>query len=1163
MKLKELRLYGFKSFPHKTVLELSPGITALVGPNGCGKSNVLDSIRWVLGEQTLSRLRCARNEDLVFAGSARQPEQGYAEVSLVIDNEGDFPYLPAEVEIRRRYYRTGEASFWINREECRLKEIEAILRGGAAGGRLYSVFDAAKLASIVGGDLANLMESAAGVLGFRERRRESERKLELVRRDLIRLEDIVGERERIVRSLARQRRRAALYKELRERMAGLESRKLRIRFVELAEELEAKEQGIKGEEERERELLLLTDEIRKRVREQDAELSKLIEQERGTRNALEEIARSLSAVTSDLSASRARLAALEENLVRVGDEREKYRVRAGELETSMKETAAARGEAVKRRETAQEHLEVERGKLKGDEEALANLRIRVRAGREELKKLAAQLARLAEERTRERSRGENAAALAVKAREELARLSERAGTLHSREKETQENLSRTRAALAQRSSQMKDLEQSLSQTSKRIVELEGARQEALDRQSMLSGSTASLREKVEQKPRRMLRERLGKRFTGWVEEFLSYPEELEAALEAVLYDVLGFATSGELPGLEGEEGGLEELSLEGQAGMILARPQESTPGTRPSDPRFRLWLADNVKLKESAPPFVRSRLAQWVVVDKSDLASAAHDYPGLSFVSVDGTALRADGVALLGRPRGVLADRRVLNELEKEAQSLSRNVASLEKELELARKKRDGLATELEEARRAYLEEVNHSKLEEAELSRLKENAAELERERDGLRREANARVQEADQVKEKLSELEEEIASRGKKHALREEELAEAEKSLAGEEESLREKLAALNDLLLAVSREEAAERSIAERLRQLELEAAGLAELASSRESEENKARSETEELRSRIVGLTHEKETLEERSNQEKKKLAAVDTSALIQAKSENQEIQGQREKELEALRANLVRLRTDVLLLKREKEEVESAVPKGEEAGELPQATVDDLERELEETRRRLDELGPINEYAAVQYEEEKVELDRLKAQHADVTQAAESLTRIITEIDGEATLRYDSAFRAVREEFRRTFNFFFPGGEADLRLENPEDAFNSPIQITARPEGKQLKRLAQLSDGERTMLGISLLFAFYAVRPAPFLFVDELDAPLDDSNVLKFASFLARIKDRIQVFVITHNKRTMEKADTIYGVTMEEPGVSRIISVRLKDVKRQHVAVEEA
>ncbi len=322
---------------------------------------------------------------------------------------------------------------------------------------------------------------------------------------------------------------------------------------------------------------------------------------------------------------------------------------------------------------------------------------------------------------------------------------------------------------------------------------------------------------------------------------------------------------------------------------------------------------------------------------------------------------------------------------------------------------------------------------------------------------------------------------------------------------------------------------------------------------------------ELGKAIEGLDEEQTALNEQRKKETERLSGIDTSGVLQAKREKETELAEREAELEGLRRGLIELRTEQLLLRNQKDELEllvSNAPAQDQDTDTKVMTPEEVDAELAAVKHRLEDLGPVNEYAAVQYEEEKAELDRLKAQHADITNAAESLTTIIREIDEEARSRFDKTFTAVREEFRRTFNFFFPGGEADLRLECPDDPFNSPINITARPEGKQLKRLSQLSDGERTMLGISLLFAFYGVRPAPFLFIDELDAPLDDSNVLKFASYLSHIKEHIQVFVITHNKRTMEKADTIYGITMEDPGVSKVISVRLKDVKRHHVAVEE-
>ncbi len=1156
MRLKELRLYGFKSFPQKTVLALSPGMTALVGPNGCGKSNVLDSIRWVLGEQTLSKLRCGRNEDLVFAGSDRLPEQGYCEVSLTVENEGDFPDLPSEVEIKRRYYRTGESNFWINREECRLKEIEAILRGGAAGGRLYSVFDAAKLASIVSGELDNLMESAAGVLGFREQRKESERKLELVRRDLTRLDDIINERERIVRGLARQRRRAEVFRELKSTLVSLEGHKLQARYDLVNKELEDKTAEVTKLESDERKNLISIESLRNLLKEQDEELARLIGAEHETRGTLDELNSRLSQTKTSLSSLKARSQALLENIGRITEEQKQALARTEDIDKEITQTNLQRDEVLERKDKASVDLKAAREKLQEEERNLADHRNKVRSAREETKRLSSELARLFEERTREHSRGENAKALAEATRSELAKLAERSEVLKVDISSVRETIEEARSRSEESEKGIKETESRLAAANGETENLSSERQEKLEQGSRLAGSAASLREKIEDKPRKLLRERLGSKFIAQLEDFVSYPEKLEAALEAVLYDILGFAAAKELPDLESFE-------IEGQAGMLLSREESPESKTRPADPRVKLWLADEVKVKEQAPALVKKRLHEWALVDRKDLVALMQSHPGVSFVTEDGTALRADGVVLLGRPRGVLADRRILKTMEAQAKDISEAITSIESRLDELRKNREKFEEDLASRRKVYLESMANLKTSEAELEKIQKQETEIGRERERLRREEKTKTEEAGSSLARLAELDESIKKLEVDRDSKEAELSDLDQVLSREEEALREKLTGLNELLLALGREEESERTVLDRITRLGQERKRLEETTTTKKTDEGQINEEIKKISKSIEELVNEAGALESRRAEAEKTLAGIDTGKIIEEKKKSEESFRGGEKELENIREKLVRLRTDVLLLGREQKELEPIIPKrGPEEAAPESLTPQEIENQIAETQRRIAELGPVNEYAAIQFDEEKSELDRMKAQHLDVVKAAESLEGIIREINTQARSRYEQTFVAVREEFRRTFSFFFPGGEADLKLENPDDPFNSPIQITARPEGKQLKRLAQLSDGERTMLGISLLFSFYAVRPAPFLFVDELDAPLDDNNVLKLASFLARVKDKIQIFVITHNKRTMEKADTIYGVTMEEPGVSKIISVRLKDVKRQHVAVEE-
>ncbi len=1156
MRLKELKLYGFKSFPEKTTISLAPGITALVGPNGCGKSNVLDAIRWVLGEQTLSQLRCAKSEDLIFAGSGRHSAQGYAEVSLVIENQNDFSNLPAEVELKRRYYRSGESSFWINREECRLKEIEAILRGGAAGGRLYSIFDARKLASIVGGELQNLMESAAGVLGFRQQRKEAEAKLKLVSRDLTRLDDIIGERKRIVRSLSRQRRRAQLFAELRERKVALEALGLRVKLAGINEGINLKTKHIADLEERERKLVLSQENYRNLLKENDNRLSSLLTAEKQARGKLSELNQNLSDISAELSALTTRREALTESLATIAKDTHQAVEKIEEIKTLLNEVRKDEAEALGRKTQAEELLKTARENLTDDEEKLAVCRKKVTELREALRKITSELSGKIEERTRISSRGENASSLANTAREELAKFASKASELRTRLKTTEESLASVKTQLQSKETDISNRENKLSSLNIEIKDLDFELRKKVEESSKLSGQIASLKDKIDNKPRRQLRNMLGDKFKGLMEEMLSYPRELEVALEAIFYDILGFAAADNIPDIKG-------ISLDGQTGLVLSRQSSDSQPERIDDIRFKAWLADKVKLKPHSPELLNIRLKQWVLADEDDLIALSNQYPTLSFVSLSGTAIRGDGVVVLGRSKGVLAERRKLNELEALLQELSRKISAGKTRLTQLRKSREDMESRLDEERKHFFEQRSERNALQAELERLKSASLDMERDRERLRRDAQTREEEAQKALSGLEELDKNIFEmEGLKTSL-ENELAEAEKRLIGFEETLREKLAGLNDNLLGLAAEEEAEHAARNRRERLEEELKRLEAMLIRKKQEKEIAEASIVELKTKITLIQQERSRLLEQRRDAENIMSEIDTGKLLEEKHNLESKLEECREELAKLREKLVSERTENLLLQREREEIApmvSTLGTNYEADE--QKSAEEVTTQLADVSRRLADLGIVNEYAAIQFEEEKAELDKIKAQQTDILQASESLNAIIANIDGEARTRYENTFKQVREEFRRTFNFFFPGGEANLRFENPDDPFNSAIHITAKPEGKQLKRLAQLSDGERTMLGISLLFSFYAVRPAPFLFVDELDAPLDDNNVLKFASFLARVKDKIQIFAVTHNKRTMEKADSIYGVTMEEPGVSKIISVKLKDVKRHHVAVEE-
>ncbi|MBD3285050.1 hypothetical protein GF359_01630, partial [candidate division WOR-3 bacterium] len=943
------------------------------------------------------------------------------------------------------------------------------------------------------------------------------------------------------------------YTELRSAIAGLESLKMKTRFEVLSEDIAQKRAKADRLEEKEKELLLKIEELRSFLKAKDDELGNLMAVERKARSNLDEINTGLADVAADISAASTRSRSLDENLARNESERKKAEGRMESLEAEIVRLTAAEESAKGKREAREEELMQARSKLSAEEENLARLRIRVRDLRADIKGINNRLAKASEGYAQTKTRRENSISLAEVAEEELNKITARREELADEAREMKEGLAETESRLASYRSRISEQEAKLEGITDDISGAEKDRQAAIERHSRLTGERSSLKDRLEDKSRQTLRRRLGKAFRGRMEELIVYPDEFEAALEAVLYDILGFAAASAIPEVA-------DISLEGQAGLVVDRSLKPFNAPRPSDRRIVSWLADEVKVKKGAPGLLGRRLEGWAIVKIEDLLGISQDYPEFSFVTREGAAVRADGVTLLGKPKGALADLRKLKGLDSRIKDLDSEISGLEKKLTSLNRMRGDTRKNLDKTRDDFLAERSRIQFLASEYERAASRVEEITRERDRLRSERDKRIADSREAGERLTELSGKVANLTEERTEKERELSGLEERLLEEESTLRDKLSGLNSYLLAVGHAEDEERSTREAKERLIKEVEGLKQVCEELEGENTRMVEETAKLKDRLVRLEETREKLSAGREEERAKLGGIDTTKIIETKREHEEKLSTLEADLGNLRNELIGIRTDMVLLEKEHAELEQdIVPVDEETEGL---SLEEIDEKLDDAVRRLQGLGPVNEYAEVQYPEEKAEYDRLKAQHQDVTAAAETLRGIISQIDTEARARFETTFRAVRQEFRRTFIYFFPGGEADLKFSEPDDPFNSPVEITARPEGKQLKRLSQLSDGERTMLGISLLFSFYAVKPAPFLFIDELDAPLDDTNVLKFASYLAHIKDKIQVFVITHNKRTMEKADTIYGVTMEEPGLSRIISVRLRDVKRHHVAVEE-
>jgi chromosome segregation protein len=1120
MKLRSLSLQGFKSFADRTELKFHEGITAIVGPNGCGKSNISDAIRWVLGEQKPSAIRGSKMEEAIFQGTTQRRPVNRAEVSLAFTNEGGRLPLPhSEIEIRRIVFREGGSDYQLNRQSTRLRDILDLCRDTGLGANAYTVIEQGMVDSILSDrpdERRHLFEEAAGVGRYKDRRKGAQRRLEAAEADLARLQDLVSEVETKVRSLARQRRRAQRYTELRTRrltlevtVAAAELRQVRDTLAQTAARLEE----LTRDEPATRAALTSAEAELERRRLESGEVSRL-------RNAaaarLEEVARAIGERERELAVADERRAHAERRLVQIADERETLRARVAELEA---EVAALEGEhggqqrvvhALAERVTAvQERHAVLRRQVtdvrRADEDA------RAREG-----DLTRQLARLeadavaADMRSRETSaRLEQLAAERAELEAELARLDEQ-GDLFAEQARTLEAMLATL----------------VEQTAAAQTQLEGARgAEASARTALAEAEDA----------RGRLRARVD-------------------ALEALHRDYHGFAPAvaaalaarAELPGLVGPVAEFLDLPKERAAAMeaalgsllqtLLVEDGAAAAGVRS-------WLEGGHADKGAVAFLPRASLPRLeALIEVLEFGGAAPGEPALIGRRERLEALRGEAAEAESAVVDRQADREAAAQRIAAAESSFHALQSQQHELEL-------------ELRRSRADEATRS----GQHARTERTRHELDRRRADLEKALAQAKQDGKRAREARSALENDLTRHRTDWQEATGSLGEAEaawEEVRDEEAELRVSHARAEGTLSALERRLGQSRE--------ELDETGIRLRALDREEQEHRAALvHLDELRAgsgaRLEELFAERDALAIDVRAHDDRLAdAGDASLTLETEVRRLRRSSDERSELRH-RLELQRAEADAAERRvRDRLEVEWGRPYEQLASE-----VEPIEGELEPLRAELlalaadiERLGPINMLAVEEHDEESRRLEFLQVQRDDLVKARDDLQSAIRQINRTAKELFNETFDLVRTNFRSTFQTLFEGGECDIRLEDADDPLESPIDIIASPRGKRTQRIHLLSGGERALTALALLFAIYLVKPSPFCVLDEVDAPLDEANIGRFITMLQQFKQSTQFIVITHNPRTMEAADWLYGVTMEEAGVSSIVGVHLEEVIAQ-------
>jgi chromosome segregation protein len=1192
VKLKSIELQGFKSFVDRTRLDFDEGITAILGPNGCGKSNVVDAVRWVLGEQSAKQLRGGKMDDIIFKGTTKRRPVGMAEVTLVFENEDrGLPIDFSEVAIKRKVTRDGGSDYFLNGSLCRLKDLRDLFFDSGVNNTSYSIIEESMIKLVLNEnntELRRLLEEGSGITKYKARRKETQRKLDRTQNDLLRLYDIIEEIGREVRSLQRQvgkaRRHQKLFKEIRSLDLLVTNRRHNLMDREETEARERLEEFRTQAEAGVGELAELQAKIeagRPTLDEREAERRQLEEALRAFEEELQETERQVLVLEHRIEEHQRRI---DENSLNIQ-----------EAEVRQKEIEGQIGRLTEHLATIGEELETSGRLLAEKSESLQILEESLAHDRAALDDATSRNLEFIENDATRRSHLREFQVKQDNRRERMEILAKDRERILGEGSEAERNLADLAVTREEATVRRSRLLEELAAKEREETQLEIAAPDLQDKVAALAArreaarSTCDLLEKLQneyegygQGPREILKRHGGEaRVTGGLADQLQVPAADTAALEILLAETLdavvvdGWSTAVDL---------VRELREEeiGQAsflcgGGFTGGDPDSLPDLPGGRPAREVITGPGAEI-----PALKNLLARTVIYDTDkEAAEAAKGYQGpgvVVCVSRTGLLVSSDGVVRGGRGQsadsGLIGRKGKLAEMSREIQRLEKQVQTAQDKVATNRRQREDLREELISGRGRLSElddemgrvQVDIVQLEhrrdtagvragemEAERSRLETEMAgfaEEERNMNGLlaesgkqredstthRNDLHGRVEEAELTRDEARAMVEELRLT---HQRRESQKRETETALVHLRENVAEQFSRRERMAQEIEVGRGSMEALAE---ELDGKKALLGKSMDERARRRQVVRAAAEGIQAlheetsvwheRVQFIEKQRGGFRDQAHEMETLLATLD----IKRNNLEERVEEQYQGSFQDLIATLN----------------EEDLPRElERDGEVFQ--VEQAEKLLEVKRSKIGSLGPINHLALEEYETKKERLDFLEKQRDDVEKARDDLVKAITEINRTAKKRFVQTFEEVRRNYIAVFQTLFKGGKADLQMIRTDDPLESNIHIKAQPTGKIIDTVSLLSGGERCLTALSLLFAVYLVKPSPFCILDEADAPLDDVNIGRFVNMLRKFSRNTQFLVITHNKLTMETANHLYGVTMMEPGCSSIVSVSFHDV----------
>ncbi|TCS93118.1 chromosome segregation protein SMC [Hazenella coriacea] len=1184
MYLKRLEMSGFKSFANRTELEFVPGITAVVGPNGSGKSNVTDGIRWVLGEQSAKSLRGAKMEDVIFAGSDTRKPVGYCEVSMTFDNsERRLALDYAEVTVTRRVYRSGDSEYFLNKQLCRLKDIHELFMDTGIGKDAYSMIGQGKIDEILSTkseDRRAIFEEAAGIVKYKTRKKEAEKKLDGTEQNLSRIHDLIHELDSQVQPLSEQAETAKKYKEFKDELQNIEIGLYVHKIETLHDQWQLATQEVK-------QLTEFQVSLSAELSTKEAELAQLKMQLNDHEQVWEEVQTGLLTVSGELEKAEGQREVrlernrnrtltkdqLKERLQQLEEERIRLSEEAQQLDDRL---------VVKRKELEQAEWELglvqQKMSLAGDDESeqLAELTERVQGNVNQIVALRSEKQYV---------------------EEQCFQLDERLKSLQEKEQQFQQQQAEYSTQSKEIADKLQIVEEQLKEAAEQVRSIAQQKQKLEEEEKNLFKQNRDAEQQLHRLRsqyeliREMEAEHQGffqgvkeiltardrgvshlQGIHGAVAQLIQVPEKYEAALETSLGGALQHLV------VENEQVGRQGITYlkEKRLGRATFLPLDVLQG------RY-LPSAEREKLKQ-VPGFVGVG-AELVKTDEKYRTLIQHL---LGLVIVAETLEQANRIArqLNYRYRVVTLDGDVVNpggsmsggSRQKTKTNLlgrSRQLEELEAQLETAKQKWEEIGGHLIqlEQRRKKLEEDWENVRRQGEERRM------YEQELHGLERELQIKSksvtdqkqqyqEELQQTHEKqqalrihLQELHEQIGQRETEKYQMETLVEQSQARVKQQATTKEEATERMTEWKVQVARLNQETTNLTENQTRMQQELIRLAQQKTSVEEELGALESQDESGQVELVSLEEQIEKLRLNKEQQQQRLSEVRAhrEQLLQQRDEQEQAvrqtqQALRKKET-GLRDQEVRVnRLDVELnhlLQKLAEEYEISFERAQQVYDKPEEPAK-AERRVRSLKSQISSLGEVNLGAIEEYQRLSERLEFLKTQEADLLEAKQTLYEIIERMESEMGKRFAENFELIRGEFQHVFVQMFGGGRADLHLSDPDNLLETGIEIVAQPPGKKLQNLTLLSGGERALAALALLFAVLCIKPVPFCVLDEVDAALDEANLTRFTRYMREFANKTQFIIITHRKHTMEGADVLYGITMQESGVSKLVSVSLEE-----------